>query len=287
MNLIYTITLTFLFSFGSDKIENISILGPQALSIDLQGDIYITDTGNNRVLKFNSNGQFIKAIGGFGWEKEQFDTPVDICATSVLDIFIADYNNQRIERYDKDLNYIASLYSDDSKSEDLQFGYPRGISISIHGELIIIDSENNRLLKINSFGNPEMSFGDFAEGKGKLDNPFQIEISSDDKIYVSDNANNTIVVFDYFGNYLTEIGNGIVKGPTGIFLDENNRLWVASSGNREICAFTTQGDLSLKSKTINAEIGEFKNPIDIIASGQKIYVLDDNLIYAFEIKGSN
>ena len=211
--------------------------------------------------------------------------PVDICAKSALDIFIADYNNQRIERYDKDLNYISSLYSDESQSEDLQFGYPRGIAISIHGELIIVDSENNRLLKINSFGIPDMSFGDFSEGQGKLDAPLQIEISSDDKIYVSDKATDRIVVFDYFGNYLMEIGSRILKDPCGIFIDNYNRLWVVNSGNREILVFTNQGELLLRWETVSSEIGKFKNPIDVGFSNDKIYVLDDNLIYVFEIKG--
>lgn len=283
MNIFYSLTLIFLFSFGSEKIENIPFSGPQALSIDPKENIYVADTGNNRIIKFNKNGQFIRAVGGFGWEKEQFDTPGDVCARSGLDIFITDYNNHRIERYDKDLNYISSMYSDESKSEDLQFGYPRGISISIHGELTIIDSENKRLLKINSFGEPEVSFGNFAEGKGKLDNPSQIEIGSDDKIYVSDKATSRIVVYDYFGNYFTEIGTGILKDPNGIFFDNNDRLWIADSGNREIFAFNNQGELLLRWKSIIPEIGEFRNPIDIVSSNDKVYVLDDVLIFVFKI----
>ena len=284
MNTIISISLIFLFSFGSEKIENISISGPLSLSIDPKGNIYAADTGNNRILKFSKDGQFVKAIGGFGWEMEQFDTPVDICAKSGLDIFIADYNNQRIERYDKDLNYISSLYPDEMKSEDLQFGYPLGVSISIHGELIIIDSENNRLLKINSFGEPEMSFGDFAEGQGKLDNPSQIEIGKNDRIYVTDKAGGRIVVFDYFGNYLAEIGNGILKEPYGVFFDDNKRLWIADSGNEKIFAFNSEGELLLQWKTISPKDGDFKSPIDVVTLENRVYVLDDNLIYVFEVQ---
>ena len=283
MNTVLSLTLVFLFSFGSEKIENVSISSPQSLSIDPNGNVYVADTGNNRILKFTNDGQFVKLIGGFGWNKEQFDTPVDICAKFALNIFIVDYNNQRIERYDKDLNYIASFFSDNINSEDLQFGYPRGISISRHGDLIIIDSDNNRLLKINSFGEPEISFGDFAEGLGKLGDPVQLEISPDDKIYVSDKAEARIVVFDYFGNYLSEIGKGILKEPQGIFVDDKNHLWVADAGNKEILTFSIRGELLLHWKTINIEHGEFKNPVDVVSFKNKVYVLDDNFIYVFEM----
>lgn len=284
MNTIYSLTLIFLFSFGSTKIENISISNPQAISVDPKGNIYLVDTGNNRILKFDGNGQFMKSVGGFGWGKEQFDMPVDICAKSGLDIFVVDYNNQRIERYDKDLNYISSFYSNESNRDNLQFGYPRGISISIHGELTLIDSENNRLLRINSFGEPEFSFGDFAEGKGKLDNPFQIEIGADDRVYVSDKATDRIVVFDHFGNYLTEIGTGILRDPAGIFFDPKNRLWVANTGKKEILVFTPQGDLLGRWKAINSEIGVFKNPIDVVSFDNRLYILNENIIYVFEVK---
>ena len=122
MDKLLTITLIFLYTIGSETIENRFMMESQAISVDLNGNIYVADTGNNRILKFGPNGKFIKSAGGFGWENQQFDMPIDICATSALDVFVADYNNQRIERYDKDLNYISSLYSDDSKPEYLQFG---------------------------------------------------------------------------------------------------------------------------------------------------------------------
>ena len=283
MNTYIAMSLLFLFSFGSYKIESIPISNPQSISVDPKGNIYLADTGNNRIIKYSQEGHFIKSIGGFGWDKEQFDTPMDICAKSVLDVFIADYNNHRIERYDKDLNYISSFYSDESQNENLQFGFPVGVSVSIHGELILIDSENYRLLKINSFGEPELSFGDFAEGRGKVDEPIQIELGRSDKIYVSDKTSNRIVVFDYFGNYLTEIGNGILNDPHGIYFDNSNRLWISDMENKEIYAFAETGELLLRWGQGDPAIDAFNNPKDIISFANRVYVLDNNLIHVFKI----
>jgi len=283
MNTTIVLSLIYLFTFGFEKIEKAMLTRPQAISVDVQGNLYIADTGNHRILKFDSDLNFIKSIGGFGWNSQQFDEPVDICAKSILDIFIADYNNQRIERYDKDLNYISTMYSDDSDPENLQLGRPRSVFMSIHGELMIIDSENNRLLKINSFGEPIVSFGDFSAGKGKLDEPMQVEISRQDIIYVSDKTNSRIVVFDYFGNYLSDIGSGILQKPGGLCYDLQDRLWVADGGNKEIFLFDQQGELLLRWSSIDSTENKFKNPVDIVTFKEKVFVLDENRIHVFEI----
>ena len=274
----------YLFTITGDSISGIQLKGALGLSVDLSGAIYISDTENNRILKFNSDGKLIKSIGGFGWEKEQFYTPHDICAGSALDVFVADYNNHRIQRYDKDLNYIFSLYSDENWEEAFQFAYPKSVAVSIHGDLFIIDGENTRLLKLNSFGEPEMSFGDFSEGKGRLIDPVQITMSPKDRMYVSDGGVNKIVVFDYFGNYLSEIGRGFLKEPQGLFYSSLNLLFVADTGNKRVVIFHPEGDLIFQWSIISDELGKFQNPVDVVTFGKMVFVLDENKVFVFELK---
>ncbi|UCE05546.1 MAG: NHL repeat-containing protein [bacterium] len=274
----------YLYTMIGDSTSQIQLNQARSLSIDLSGSIYVADTGNNRILKFSKDGKLIKTIGGFGWEKEQFYSPYDIHASSALDIFVADYNNHRIERYDKDLNYISSFYSNENWEEQFQFGYPRSIASSIHGELFLTDGEYVRILKLNSFGEPEMSFGDFAEGKGRLLQPIQAAISPDDKIYVSDSQANKIIVFDYFGNYLTEIGSNFLKQPQGIFYSPLKLLFVADQGNKRIVAFKSNGDLVIVWSKISDEIGLFQYPGDVVTFQQRVFVLDNDRILVFELK---
>ena len=274
----------YLYTMIGDSTSKIQLKQARSLSVDLSGSIYVSDTGNNRILKFNKDGKLIKTVGGFGWEKEQFYSPYDIHASSALDIFVADYNNHRIERYDKDLNYISSFYSNENWEEQFQFGYPRSVASSIHGELFIIDGENIRLLKLNSFGEPEMSFGDFAEGRGRLLQPVQVAISPDDRIYVSDSQANKIVVFDYFGNYLTEIGSNFLKEPQGIYYSPLKLLFVADQGNKRVVAFKPDGELIFVWSKISDEIGSFQNPVDVVTFQQRVFVLDNDRIFVFELK---
>ena len=71
--------------------------------INSAGNIYITDSGNNQVFKYDTLGNLLKETGGYGWKEDTFDDPVDIYATP-LNIYVCDKNNHRIQRYDKDLN---------------------------------------------------------------------------------------------------------------------------------------------------------------------------------------
>ncbi|MGB9591123.1 MAG: hypothetical protein ACPL1K_01245, partial [Candidatus Kryptoniota bacterium] len=89
-------SLVFQYSFG--KFSN-----PKGISIDPDGNIYIADTGNNLLKRYNLKGEETGEVGGYGWGNFQFDQPYDVCATNGVEIYVADYNNDRIQRFDRTL----------------------------------------------------------------------------------------------------------------------------------------------------------------------------------------
>ena len=274
----------FLFTFPEAPILGLPLLQPQAIAIDPEGFVFIIDTGQSRIVKFNSKGDYIFALGGFGWETEQFDRPLDITAKSGLEIFVADFNNERIQRYDKSLNYISSFYSEETFSTDLQFGFPGGVDVSAQGELFICDNENNRILKLNTLGEPTLSFGDFNWGDGQLEYPAKVEISPHNLIYVSDQHANQVVVFDYFGNYISRFGSDLLNKPQGMTWSQN-KLFVADSGNNRLAVFDKNHRLIYSWGDEGSKIGAFKNPVDVDEFDERIYVLDsdNNRIQVFEL----
>ena len=118
--------------------------------MDLSGNIFVSDIGLNTITKFDSTGKIIINIGGFGWEESTFDEPIDI-VTNTLSLYVADKNNNRIQRFDKDLNYISE-FSGKKDNGKIEFGYPTCIDISSIGDLYILDSDNYRILKFNLTG---------------------------------------------------------------------------------------------------------------------------------------
>jgi DNA-binding beta-propeller fold protein YncE len=278
-------TLQLLFSFGSKGDGPGQFQTPAGISTDPNGNIYVADTGNNRIQKFDHRGNLLKFIGGFGWESEQFQRPVDICAENGLDVFVADYDNNRIERYDKDLNWITSYRNNENLEDNLQFAFPQSVNISIHGDLFIVDGENNRVLKLNTFREPEISFGGYDWGQGALTAPVQICISKDDKIYVSDQDAGSVFVFDYYGNYLFEIGRDITPSPQGLCLDENNNLYITDSELDQIFIFDSAGHKIIEYGSRGEKLGAFQNPGDIAVFQNKIYVtdMDNHRVQVFQL----
>jgi DNA-binding beta-propeller fold protein YncE len=251
------------------------------LTTDPGGFLYIADTGNHRIQKLDSNGSFVTQIGGYGWEKEQFDMPLAVSARNGLDVFVADFNNQRIERYDKDLHYLASFYSNDEQPEHLHFGYPRDVDLSNQGELFCLDGENLRILKLDIFGEPQISFGGFDAGQGRLENPKRFFISASDRLYVSDSGSGRIMVFDVLGNYLLSLGEKSLINPYGIVVTENNLIVVADLGNKQVFVFQDQQLIG----TVHGGIG-FEEPVDVACWRNRIYVLDRkaSVVHLFEWK---
>lgn len=276
---------TYLTEFGRSPLDGKPLARPQGLSIDLNGNVFIADTGNNRVLKCSPQGGLLRQVGGFGWEKEQFDAPVDIWAENGLDVFIADYNNRRLERYDKDLHYISSLYNDATWSPAAQFGFPLAVGFSGHGEVLLVDAEFQRLVRISSFGKPLGSFGGYDAGEGKLISPVKVLISPRDEIFVADSSRRQILQFDYYGNYVTHLGEGLLSQPSGLAWWKDGLL-VADSGSHQIIYFSRDGERLGAWGGRGSRTGQFAAPLEVQVYRDRAFVLDsgNGRVQIFELR---
>jgi len=79
-----------------------------SFSINPVGSIYITDADKNEIIKLDTLGNELNRIGGYGWNPAAFDFPADIFAQT-LKVYVADKNNNRIQVFDKDLNFRYEL----------------------------------------------------------------------------------------------------------------------------------------------------------------------------------
>ena len=113
------------------------------------GDIFVSEghgAGNNRVLKFDKNGKFIKEWGKLGTGPGEFDQPHALAFDSKGLLYVGDRNNNRVQVFDQDGKFIKEykqwsrpsgifikndvLYSADSESESVSqnhYGWKRGI----------------------------------------------------------------------------------------------------------------------------------------------------------------
>src|ERR1700722_16566395 len=119
---------------------------PSAVAIAPNGDIFVADghggDSNARVLKFDKNGKFIKTWGKKGTGPGDFDIPHCLAFDSQGRLLVGDRNNNRIQIFDQDGNYISELK---------QFSRPSGIFIDKHEAIYVADSESESVSK-NHYG---------------------------------------------------------------------------------------------------------------------------------------
>ncbi len=240
----------------------------RGVTIDPQGNIYVTDAGANKIQKYTFEGKLVTEIGGYGWGQLEFDQPAGVAATNGLDIFVADYGNHRIQRFNRKLEYIATLTTRESESEPQRFGYPTAVAVTRVGDVLVCDGENNRVLRFSKFSRFDLSIGGINAGKGRLAEPIDVEVDDTDRILVLEPKR--VVVFDRFGNYLSTFGQDTLQTATG-FGVSGSSVFVADGFG--VLEFNRRGMLE---RTIDCRIfsvDKSSNCVDVAATADRLCIL--------------
>jgi len=111
---------------------------PNDVVVAPNGDIFVADghsaTGNNRIVKYNSEGEYLMEWGGTGAEDGEIRVPHALAMDSQGRLFVADRANSRLQIFDQDGNHIDTW---------TQFGRPSGLYIDANDILYSADSESN------------------------------------------------------------------------------------------------------------------------------------------------
>ncbi len=112
---------------------------PTDVVVAPNGDIFVADghagcnCPNDRIVKFDKNGKFIKEWGKQGSGPGEFDGPHALAFDSKGRLFVGDRSNNRIQIFDQNGNFIT---------EWKQFGRPSGVFITKNDVLYVTDSES-------------------------------------------------------------------------------------------------------------------------------------------------
>ena len=241
--------------------------------VSISGKIYGIDQNENRLFRLSKNGKVEKWIGGFGWQKEQFDTPSDIWVTG-LDIFVSDKNNHRIQRFDMDLNYISTLEGDNELA-DMEFEYPSSVAQSQRGNVYVADPVNGKVVKFSGDGEFLLEFGGIGYGRGRLIEPVSISVNQNEKTLIVDIGKNQILEYDEFGNFLGIVAEGLQYEPSIVVVTGAGEILVLDEENMSLYSIEKEGRGFSKIEFPEYEPGNF-SPIDLAVRGNKLYVLDSN-----------
>ena len=134
--------------YSKDLGLDVAMKKPQSLFVR-NNDIYVADTGNNRILQIRRNGssyELFRVIDQIqGTEVTTFNTPTDVFVDVNENIYIADTNNGRVVMVDKDLNFIQQLTKPTDATFDQSLSFlPAKIVVDVSGRVFVLATNVNK-----------------------------------------------------------------------------------------------------------------------------------------------
>jgi len=274
-------TKGFDFSFGETGSGNGQLSEPYGAAVDSEGNVWVTDTANNRIEEFNSEGKYVSSFGkeGAGF-KAEFKSPTDIDIDDEGRLWIADTGNDRVLEYTTKGEYKGVVGKSGSGNGELKS--PMGIEVGTGSQpkVWVADTGNNRVQKFDWFGKWLATVGEAGSGDGQFESPHDVVIHNS-SIWVTDTGNGRIEKFNIttlkYINKLGEKGAGEwqFNAPTTIVSDFQERFWITDSGNCRAVKVDNDGNWLDEIGKEGSGSGQFINPTGIAAAAaQRVSVVD-------------
>ena len=296
--------MEFIFSvYGPGKGKKPRFLKPMAVSTDKDSNIYVSDSGNNRIVVFNRKGEFMFEFGKSGiahpepdekftWKPGTFNYPYGIDIDDKTgNIFVADMLNKRIQVFSSEGQFINWFPKGkyEGMADDI---FPTDIAVKgdkvyiLNPYQVVIFDVNGKFIK--DFGMP-------GSDDGQLDRPNGIDVGKDGTIYVSDSNNLRLQAFTAEGEYKWSFGKKVGFSsnegrefglPRNISIGPDGNIYVADAFHFNIKVFSPEGKKLAEMGERGAEDGYFNFPNGIdLTSNKIVYVVEkeNNRVQALRI----
>jgi peptidylamidoglycolate lyase len=171
---------------------------PTDIAVADDGSFYVSDGyGNSRVIKFSKDGKYLFEWGKFGDKQGEFKIPHGIDLDNKGNVYVADRENNRIQKFDAQGNFIAvwqnkiteQLYS---VTIDNQNDHLFGIDYMTVNDTVVKGSD---IFRFDLNTNLELQFGRSSFYDGPISRYHDIVIDDEESIYVGDILGNKIQKF--------------------------------------------------------------------------------------------
>ncbi len=244
---------------------------PSGVTVSSTHEVYIADTGNNRIRVVFTNGTIttFSGTGSAGYSGDgglavsaELHSPSGVAVSSTGEVYIADTGNNctRVVFTNGTITTFSGTGSagysgDGGPATNAELNHPRGVAVSSTGEVYIADTGNNRIRvvftngTITTFSGSAGHSGDAGLAvSSELKSPSGVAVSSTGEVYIADTGNNRIRVVFMNGIIATLAGNGIpgyfgdgrlatsaeLYSPSGVAVSSTGEVYIADSDNNRI-----------------------------------------------------
>jgi YD repeat-containing protein len=307
------VPLAYLSQFGTKGTGADQLETPTGDALDAHANVWVADSGNNRLDEFSSSGSFIEGVG-FGVVNGE--TKLQTCTTSCKagiagaakggqlsdpvglaiangDIFVADYGNSRIDVFTEKAEFVTSFGAKGTGAGQFTEG-PNAIAVASTGNVWATDRGDNRLEEFSSSGsfiegvgfgvtNGENKFetctiscqaGTSGSGNGQLASPDGITVTGTD-LAVTESANGRVQEFNAAGEYAGKFGKGHFSSPVGIATNAAGQFYVSDSGADRVEKWSAGGVYLSTFGSKGTGNGEMSSPSGVaVSTVGDVYVVD-------------
>ncbi len=259
---------------------NVSLNYPSSLTLDIYGNLFFSDAGNNEIREVDTNGllwniagKFIAGYSGDGGYAiyAELNSPEGLVVDSFGNIFFADEGNFRIRKCGEDaysgITTVAgggSSLGSGIQATNAYIVFPGGVALDKHGNMYIPDYGNCRVCKVDLNGiittiagnGTKAHSGDGgAATNASLDFPQSVALDAYGNLFISEFQDGDVRKIDTNGIITTIAGNGTnsfsgdggaatnasLEYPNGIAIDLFGNVFIADNGNSRIREVSTNG----------------------------------------------
>ena len=253
---------------------------PFGVDLDSLGDVFIADANNNRVRKVDPTGTITTVAGtgvaGFSGDggmatAAQLSLPRGLGVDPVGNVFIADSNNNRVRKVDATGMIttvagtgVAGFAGDGGPATSAQLNFPRSIAFDRSGALLVVDTRNHRVRKVDGAGTVTTLAGDGVAAFGgdggpataaHLNVPYGVAVGPNGDVFIADSENARVRKVAPDGTMSTAAGDGSegfsgdggpplvaqLHYPIAVAVDGKGRLFSAERDNSRVRRVSSAG----------------------------------------------
>jgi sugar lactone lactonase YvrE len=268
------------------------VSGPNGLAIDSSGQLYLSDSGNDRLRRIDSSG-VIQSVAGdgttsFGGDGSSavsaaLSNPSGVAADATGNVYIADLGNNRVRKVDGSGTIstvagtgAAGFNGDNGPGILASLNAPQSVAADGSGNVFIADLGNNRVRKVDPSGTITTVAGRWPGGGitvpglgSALGGPTHMARDAQGNLYIASQFFNDVLKLDPTGNLSVVAGNGVagnsgdggpatsasLNAPYGVTVDSAGNLFIADLQNQRVRKVDATGVISTVAGTGVAGFG--------------------------------
>lgn len=254
---------------------------PRGVAVDAVGRLFVADTGNNRVQRFDPAGVYLDEFGGMGFETGRFHGPRDLAIGETLDLLVLDGENRRVVRYDLDGNLVGPVLDLGPGGFGAALGWfdMAGLATAPWGTVFVSDEEGSRLVAYEPLNGSFRQIGGYGDQPARFRRPSGLSVNDQGHLLVADCGNGRVQELDGRGLFVRAwpLGEGgrEIEGRVAVAWLAKGRVVLAEEAASRVSVLGPDGRTLAVLTEVGEKQGALRAPSAVAVDfHQRIYVAD-------------